>query len=276
MPKAITIEKQDSGPGQEVYYPLKVNEVSQQPPKQNELLVRMNAAALNHRDIWIRKHRYPAVGFNVPLLADGVGTVMSTGSSELDTRWKGQRVILTPGRGWDSSPEGPEDAQYFIIGGTKLSALGTLQEYVTVKADEVEEAPAHLSDAEAAALPLAGLTAWRAVFTKSRNAKPGHNILVTGIGGGVALNAFQFASAAGCNVFVTSGSEEKLKRAKDMGAQGGVNYRDEQWEKKLLELLPQDRRFLDAVIDGAGGDIVERTSRVLLKVNGASKRVNGH
>lgn len=232
-------------------------------PKPNELLVRMSAAALNHRDVWIRRRLYPGIGFNVPLLADGVGTVISTGSSELDTSWKGKRVLLTPGRGWESSAEGPEEGQYVIIGGTKFSALGTLQEYITVEANEVEEAPAHLNDAEAAALPLTGLTAWRAFFIKSGNAKPGYNILITGIGGGVALSAFQFASAAGCNVFVTSGSEEKLRKAKEMGAQGGVNYRDEQWEKSLLEQLPTARKFLDAVIDGAGGDIVERTSNVL-------------
>lgn len=226
----------------------------------------MTAAALNHRDIWIRRHLYPGIAFDVPLLADGVGIVISTGSAALDGHWKGKRVILTPGRGWDSSPEGPEEEQYVIIGGTKFSNLGTLQEYVTVEANEVEEAPAHLTDAEAAALPLAGLTAWRSLFTKSGNAEPGHNILITGIGGGVALNAFQFASAAGCNVFVTSGSEDKLRKAKELGAQGGVNYRDQQWEKSLLEQLPRGRRYLDAVIDGAGGDIVERTSKIL-KVN---------
>ncbi|KAI9807442.1 MAG: hypothetical protein M1833_000187 [Piccolia ochrophora] len=268
MPKSITIEKVDGKPGQ-VYYPLKINDVPTSTPGPEELLVRINAAALNHRDLFIRQHLYPGVTFDVPLLADGVGTVVSTGSQPLDTQWKGKRVILTPGRGWDSSPEGPDNSsgQYAILGGTKSCPIGTLQEYAVVDKSEVEEAPMHLSLPEAAALPLTGLTAWRAVFTKSGNAKPGRNLLITGIGGGVALNALQFASAEGCNVFVTSGSEEKLQKAKELGAQGGVNYKDEEWPKKLLEQLPKSRKYLDAVVDGAGGDIVDKASE-LLKVGG--------
>ena len=129
--------------------------------------------------------------------------------------------------------------------------------------DEVEEAPDHLTDAEAAALPLTGLTAWRAFVVKSANAVAGRNILVTGIGGGVALNVLQFAVAMGCRVFVTSGSEEKIQKAKDMGAVGGVSYKKGDWEKELVKLLPRDRPFLDAVVDGAGGDICARTLKVL-------------
>ncbi|RMX91794.1 hypothetical protein D0867_14825 [Hortaea werneckii] len=136
-----------------------------------------------------------------------------------------------------------------------MNPLGTLGETVTIEASELEEAPKHLSSVEAAALPLTGLTAWRAVMTKSQQAKPGRNILITGIGGGVALMALLFASAAGANVFVTSGSEEKLKKAKAMGAAGGVNYKEEGWEKKLVAQLPADRKKLDAIIDGAGGEI---------------------
>jgi len=132
-----------------------------------------------------------------------------------------------------------------------------------VPESEVEEAPEHLSDAEAAALPLTGLTAWRAFVVKSGNAVAGRNILVTGIGGGVALNALQFAVAKGCRVFVTSGSVEKIQRAREMGAVGGVNYKKGDWEKELMKLLPRDRPYLDAVIDGAGGDICARTLKIL-------------
>lgn len=141
-----------------------------------------------------------------------------------------------------------------------MTALGTLQEMVAFPASDVELAPEHLSDAEAAALPLAGLTAWRALSTKSANAEPGRNILITGIGGGVALMVLMFAVAKGCNVFVTSSSAEKIDRAKSLGAKGGVIYKDEEgWPKTLRKLLPKDRPFLDAVIDGAGGDIVSST-----------------
>ncbi|KAI9715598.1 MAG: hypothetical protein M1812_005902 [Candelaria pacifica] len=284
MPKAITIKKIDGKPGQ-VYYPydptslkapkidltikhrLQLVEVPEPKPKENELVVRLNAAALNHRDLFIRQHLYPGTNFDVPLLADGCGTVIATGSASLDKTWKSKRVILVPGRGWKDAPEGPETGQYAILGGTKSCPLGTLQDYICVEAEEVEEAPMHLSNAESAALPLTGLTAWRAVFTKSGNAVPGRNVLITGIGGGVALMALQFATAAGLNVFVSSGSDEKLKRARELGAQGGVNYKQEGWEKKLLEQLPSGRKYLDAVIDGAGGDIVQNATK-LLKVGG--------
>ena len=101
--------------------------------------------------------------------------------------------------------------------------------------DEVEEAPAHLSSAEAAALPLTGLTGWRAFVTKSGNAEKGRNILITGIGGGVALNVLQFVVAMGANGFVTSGTQEKIEKAKKMGAKGGVSYKSEGWEKGLSE-----------------------------------------
>lgn len=191
--------------------------------------------------------------------------VVSTGSRA--SQWKGKRVIINPGTGWKDDPEGPESPKgYAILGGTKSNPLGTLSETVTIDASELEEAPTHLSSIEAAALPLTGLTAWRVTMVKSNNAKPGRNILVTGIGGGVAIMALLFASAAGCNVFVTSGDEEKLKKAKALGAKGGVNYKEKDWDKKLKEMLPGDRKQLDAIIDGAGADIVARGAK-LLKVS---------
>jgi NADPH:quinone reductase-like Zn-dependent oxidoreductase len=86
---------------------------------------------------------------------------------------------------------------------------------------------------------------------------------VTGIGGGVALAALQFAVAFGCNVYVTSGDAGKIARAKELGAKGGVLYRDADWETQLAQMLPEDRPFLDAVVDGAGGEIVKRATKVL-------------
>ena len=143
-----------------------------------------------------------------------------------------------------------------------MEELGTLQEYIAYPADDLELAPLHLNNAEAAALPLCGLTAYRATFTKGGVA-PGQNVLVTGIGGGVALHSMQFAAARGATVFVTSSSPEKLRKAKELGASAGVNYKDSDWERQLAKLLPKNRPYLDAVIDGAGGDIVNRTSGLL-------------
>ncbi|KAK5138553.1 hypothetical protein LTR08_000141 [Meristemomyces frigidus] len=263
MPTAITIRQVPGKPGQ-VYYPLEHMQLLEPSPKGDEVVVKITAAALNHRDLFLRQHLYPGTTFGVPLLADGTGIVTATGSSPEAKKWQGKKVVINPGSGWKDDPEGPEAAKgYAILGGTKANPLGTLGETVTIGASELEEAPSHLSSVEAAALPLTGLTAWRAVMTKSGNAKPGRNILITGIGGGVALMALLFASAAGANVFVSSGSQEKLQKAKALGAAGGVNYKEEGWEKKLMAQMPAERKMLDAIIDGAGGDIVGQGAKML-------------
>ncbi|EXJ88991.1 alcohol dehydrogenase [Capronia epimyces CBS 606.96] len=264
MPKAISISKVDGKPGH-VYYPLSLDEVPTPSPEGRQVIIKIHAAALNHRDLFIRQHLYPGTAFGIPLLADGSGTVIAVGS-DADPKWKGKRVVVNPGIGWKDDPAGPEDqGGYKILGGTKTNPNGTLQEYVAIDESELEEAPEHLSAVEAAAIPLTGLTAWRAVVTKcgAHNLKPGKNILVTGIGGGVALMALEFARASGANVWVTSGSEEKIKKAIGLGAKGGVNYKEATWEKKLLALLPAENKQIDAIVDGAGGDVVEKGAKLL-------------
>jgi NADPH:quinone reductase-like Zn-dependent oxidoreductase len=267
MPKSISISQVPGKPGQ-VYYPLSLDEVPKPSPSPTQLLIKIHSAALNHRDLFIRQSLYPGTTFGVPLLADGCGTVVQVGNAA-DKSWEGKRVVINPGSGWKDSPEGPEDkGGYKILGGTKMNPTGTLQEYMVIDQSEVEEAPAHLSNVEAAAVPLTGLTAWRAVMVKcgERNLGPGKNILITGIGGGVALMALTFASATGANVWVTSGNEEKIRRAVELGAKGGVSYKEEGWEKKLLGMLPSENRQIDAIVDGAGGDAVEKGVK-LLKVS---------
>lgn len=262
MPTALQIRQIPGKPG-EVYYPLQIVQIPSQTPTDTQVLIRITHAALNHRDLFIRQHLYPGTTFDVPLLADGCGVVTSTGNSAEAKKWEGKRVIINPGHGWKDSLEGPEEkGGYKILGGTKVNRAGTAVTEFLSEASELEEAPEHLSSVEAAALPLTGLTAWRATNVKA-GVKQGHNVLITGIGGGVAIMALLFAVHAGANVWVTSGSQEKIDRAKQMGAQGGVSYREKGWEKKLTEMLPKDRKFLDAIIDGAGGDVVEKAARLL-------------
>lgn len=276
MSKAIYISPIDGKPGKpgKVYYPLTLRNLPQPSPQGRELLVKLTAASLNHRDLFLRQHLYPGVTFDVPLLADGVGVVVGAGPNVSNPEaWKGKRVILNPGTGWKDSPDGPEDpAGYRIMGGTKVYKKGTLQEYITIEDSEVEEAPEHLSDAEAAALPLTGLTGWRALVSKAgeKNSKDGAAILVTGIGGGVALMALRFAVARGAHVYVTSSSQEKIQKAIELGAAGGVSYKEAGWDKKLLGMLPSGKKNFDAIIDGAGGDSIEKAAR-LLKVRNAVK-----
>ncbi|KAL2137258.1 hypothetical protein VTI74DRAFT_6469 [Chaetomium olivicolor] len=266
MPYSLTVKKTEGKPGQ-VYYPLQLNEIPKPSPGPRQLLIKLSAAALNHRDLFIRQHLYPGISFTHPLLADGYGTVADLGPdcSPSARALLGKPVLLVPTRGWDSAPEGPEDLAkgFAILGAAVATEVGTAQEWVVVGEEDVVAAPEHLTPAEGAALPLVGVTGWRALVTKSGNAERGRNILVTGIGGGVALQVLQFAVAKGCNVFVTSGDEGKIKRAKEMGAKGGVNYRERDWEKKLAGMLPRDRPYLDAVVDGAGGDVVGKTVKLL-------------
>jgi len=263
MPTALTIRKVDGKPGA-VYYPLVHMQTAPSKPSPTQLTVRMTAAALNHRDLFLRQHLYPGTTFGVPLLADGCGVVIDTGSDASAKEWMGKRVVLNPGYGWKDALDGPEDPKgYAILGGTKFNPLGTACEELVVEAAEVEEAPEHLSSVEAAAFPLTGLTAWRATRVKCGDkVGEGKNVLITGIGGGVAIMALLFAAQSGARVWITSGSQEKIDRAKELGARGGVIYKEKGWEKTLLEMLPKERKFLDAIIDGAGGDIVEKAAKL--------------
>ncbi|ORZ04846.1 alcohol dehydrogenase [Lobosporangium transversale] len=234
--------------GSDEFHNAKIAQLPRPVPKLSQSLVKIKAVSLNHRELWILKGRYPNIVFNQPLGADAVGNVIEVNGET--SRFKiGDRVIIMPSEGWISNPRGPEDEHnYAVRGGTK--APGVFTEYYASENADIFKAPAHLTDEEAAALPLAGLTAYRALFTKGQVAK-GQNVLVTGIGGGVALFALQFALAAGANVYVTSSDDSKIERAIKLGAKGGVNYRKENWDQELLK-LSHGQKF-DLTIDSASG-----------------------
>ena len=120
---------------------------------------------------------------------------------------------------------------------------------MVVRIDQLVAKPTHMSWAEAAALPLGGLTAFHAYFHRGEILL-GKNVLISGVGGGVAQFAFQFALAVGANVYVTSGSDEKRQKCKDMGAKGAFDYKSETWHKEALK----ESGGFDTVIDSAGGD----------------------
>jgi NADPH:quinone reductase-like Zn-dependent oxidoreductase len=214
-------------------------------PAAGEALVRIAAAALNHRDEWIRLGQYAKIRAGVIIGSDGCGVVESVGT-EADKHWLQQEVILNPSLAWGTD-ETAQDPQNFTILG--LPQNGTFAEYTIIPVANLAPKPAHLTPAQAAALPLAGLTAYRAVVTQSR-VQAGQNVLVTGIGGGVAQFAAQFAAALGANVWVTSGTQEKIERAKQiLGARGGAIYKHDGWEKALVAEAGE----FDVVIDSAGG-----------------------
>jgi NADPH:quinone reductase-like Zn-dependent oxidoreductase len=208
-----------------------------------EAVVRIEAAALNHRDVWIQKGQYAGLKYPIVPGSDGSGVVVAA-PDEVD--WVGKDVIIDPALEWGDS-EAYQDPEAFRILG--LPDDGTLAEYIKVPVRNLAEKPTHLSFEEAAALPLAGVTAWRAVM-KRGGLQQGDKVLITGVGGGVALFALQFAVAAGAEVVVTSGSVEKLDKAMAMGATGGANYREEGWVGKLKSLAGA----FDVIVDGAAGD----------------------
>jgi zinc-binding alcohol dehydrogenase/oxidoreductase len=219
-----------------------------------QAVVQLKAAALNHRDLWTQLGLYPNIRLPIILGSDGAGIVTAVGS-ETDQPWVGCEVIINPSLDWGPNPraQGPD---FRILG---LPDNGTFAEQVAIPVANLSPKPAHLSWEQAGALPLAGLTAWRALFTRAQLSS-GERVLVTGIGGGAALFALQFASAAGAQVWVTSGSAEKIIRAKTLGALGGVNYRDADWAESLQK---QAGRF-HVIVDSAGGDgfakLIELTS----------------
>ena len=223
---------------------IKMMQVSKPVLKEGEVLVHVKAAALNHRDEWSRKGLYPNLKDGIILGSDGAGVVEEVFSDQ-DSAWIGKEVIINPAINWGDS-QLAQSKNFEILG---MPRNGTFAEYVAVPVDRLYEKPSHLSWEEAAALPLAGLTAYRALVYQGQ-VKSGDNVLISGIGGGVAQFAAQFAMALDAEVSVSSSSEEKLEKAKALGAKFGYNYKSENWTEKALE---QTGGF-ELIIDGAAGD----------------------
>ena len=209
-----------------------------------EVRIKVLAAALNHRDVWIMQGQYAGIKYPTILGSDGVGIVDSVGEG-VSAYWLNKTVIINPNNQWGDNQR-HQTKQYHILG---LPKDGTLAEFVTVDADKVRLAPAHLTIEQAAALPLAGLTAYRALFGRAQ-LQAGEKVLISGIGGGVALFAMQFAIAAGAEVYVSSSSEEKIAHAVQLGAKAGVLYSQENWHKNFVKTYGE----MDVVIDSACGN----------------------
>jgi len=237
-----------TGPGQ-----LNWKEVDKPALSPGKALVKMKAIALNRRDEWIKQGKYPNIRYDVILGSDGSGVVDSVGD-EKDDSWMGREVVINPNIDWGPDPD-VQSKKYGILG---MPVNGTFAEYCLVDIDRLQPKPFHLDFLQAAALPLGGLTAFRALFRQGE-LKAGQNVLISGFGGGVAQFAFLFARAAGANVYVTSGSDEKIARALKMGAKGAYNYKK---ESNYSDLWKTKGGF-NLIIDSAGGDQVNNFIKVL-------------
>jgi zinc-binding alcohol dehydrogenase/oxidoreductase len=213
-------------------------------PAEGEVVVALRAAALNHRDVWIKTGQYAGLKWPCIPGSDGAGVVVECGEGA-DPAWQASDVIINPSFGWGDREEA-QGAQFSILG---LPRDGTLAEKVAVPAGQLTKKPAHLTWEEAGALPLAGLTAYRAVFSRAK-VQVGERVLISGIGGGVALFAMQFAIAARAEVWVTSSSDDKIAQAIQLGAKGGFNYQREKWGAGAAKIPG----LFDVIIDSAGGE----------------------
>lgn len=223
--------------------PLAYKDVDKPTLAPGEVLVQLKAAALNRRDYWISIGKYAGIKYPTILGSDGAGVVVEA-SDDAGQDWIGKEVIINPGHYWGEQP-GYQGKDFKILG---LPEDGTLAEYVKVRAEYLHAKPSHLTFEQAAAIPLAGLTAYRALFTKG-GIKAGNKVLVVGAGAGTGTYAVQFAVAAGCQVFVTSGTGEKIERARQLGAAAGVNYKAQDWAEELQHMAGG----FDVVIDSALG-----------------------
>ncbi len=237
MPQALVV-REFGGPEA-----LVVADVPELVPAPGEVVVDLRAAALNRRDLRVVAGGWP--GVSAPLVpgSDGAGVVraLGTGVSGLA---EGDEVIIQPGVDWGDDPRilGPA---FKILGGPDD---GTFAEQVRVPAANVFAKPKRLDWQQAAALPLAGLTAWRALFTRG-GLRSGQTVLILGAGAGTSTFGVQFAHAAGARVLVTSGSPEKIARSLELGAEAGFDYRESGWEQAVVE---RSGGGVDLVIDSAG------------------------
>jgi NADPH:quinone reductase-like Zn-dependent oxidoreductase len=219
-------------------------------PKAGEVVVELRAAGLNRRDAFVASGIYP---FPLPLIpgSDGAGVRRDTG----------EEVVILPAVGWGDREDAPGEGFEFF-GGPRD---GTYAQLIAVPEEALYSKPAGFSWEEAAAFPLAALTAYRALFVRGQ-LEAGETVLILGAASGVSTFAVQLAAQAGARVLVTSSSDEKIERARTLGAEGGVNYATtDDWPAATRELGP-----IDLVVDSVGStwqqslDSVRKGGRVVV------------
>ncbi len=230
-----------------------ISDVAKPTPGNDEVLVKVAASALNHRELWIQKGLYPGLSVPCILGADGAGIVAELGS-DIDPSWQDKEVIIYPAYDWGDDEQAPT-RQFRVLG---MPDPGTMAEYISVPTSSLVEKPSYLSWSEAAAIPVASLTAWRALKRHGR-IKKGDNVLITGIGGGVAQAGLALALAHEANVYVTSSSSDKIAFAQSIGATAGVNYKDEDWHNQLKEISGG----IDIVLDSSPSPVLDNYFRFM-------------
>jgi len=229
------------GPNQEII----LQEFNKPVPGKGEAIVQIHYAALNHRDLWTLKGQYRGSSENLILGSDGSGILDSLGETAQTRLEIGQEVIINPSLNWGEN-ENAQGPDFQILGNPDP---GTFSQYIKVPMDNIFPLPKGMSLMEGAALPLAGLTAYRALFTRGK-LKKGQNLLITGIGGGAAQLGFQMAKAIGARVFISSSKISKITESIQEGAEEGFDYTQSDWVKNAQKSVPEG---FDLIMDSASG-----------------------
>jgi NADPH:quinone reductase-like Zn-dependent oxidoreductase len=243
---------------------LRIAERPDPEPGPGQVRVRVRAVALNHLDIWVRKG-IPGVQYPLPLIpgCDGAGLVDALGPGVTGLE-PGSECVLAPGVSCgrcEACSRGDDNlCRYYGILGENRD--GTCADFIVVPGQNVLAKPGNLSFEEAAALPLPFLTAWHMLMARAR-LRPGETVLIHAAGSGVSTAAIQMADMVGARILVTAGSDEKLEKAKELGAEVGINYRTHDFAEEVRRLT--GKRGVDVVLDHVGEDTWEGNIKSLAK-----------
>jgi zinc-binding alcohol dehydrogenase/oxidoreductase len=229
---------------------LSYGEIKEAEPKAGEVRVRLKTAGMNHRDLFVLNRHKPT---DPPLVigSDGAGVVDAVGEG-VENVQVGDEVIINAGLGWKEKSDAPPPG-FEIVG---LPFHGTFAQYIIIPSENAVQKPPYLTWEEAGVISLAGLTAYRALFTKGK-VQSGMKVFIPGVGSGVATFLVLFAKAAGAEVYVSSRSEEKRNRAIALGATKAIDSSSEDWRAAL------DGVRIDLVIDSVGAATINKSLSVL-------------
>ncbi len=228
----------------------------------DDVLINVKASALNRLDLFVREG-LPGLKLPLPHVpgSDGAGVIAEIGANVRNLR-VGQRVTINPGLSCGAcefclAGEQSLCGEFKILG---EHCAGTAAEFVRVPAVNVLPIPDDISFEQAAAAPLVFLTAWRALMSRAQ-VRAGQDVLILGAGGGASTAAIQIAKQAGARVFVTSSSDAKLQKAKELGADMLINYTTQEWDKEVWKLT--NKRGVDVVFESVGAAVWLKAIRAL-------------
>lgn len=228
----------------------RIADIKAREPKPNEVKIRIMTAGLNHRDLFVlERHKE-----ETPLIigSDAAGIVEETGE-DVKKFQAGDEVVINPGLGWEEESAAPPEG-FQIIG---LPDHGTFAEYLNIPEANVEPKPPHLTWEEAGVFSLVGLTSYRALFTRG-GLKASHTLLLPGAGSGAVTFMLLFAKKTGARVIVTSRSEQKRKKALEMGADKAIDS-ELDWEEQL------EGEKVDLAVDAVGAATFQKSLDQLKK-----------